>query len=171
MLSRPRTSAKTLVVGVADCKASDQSEIEIVTYGLGSCVAVTAYDPIRRVGGMAHYMLPDSKIDPVQAESKPFMFADTALPRLFEAVLRLGADKSRLFVSVTGGARAVGAETGVGNRNRLAAKKLLWRAGILVSRELTGGSDPRQVRLRLRDGHLDVRVASSEGERLTRRRA
>ena len=66
---------------------------DLVTHSLGSCIGVTAYDPVRKVGGLLHLMLPDSSIDATKAAKHPFMFADTGLPRLFHAVYALGGEK------------------------------------------------------------------------------
>src|ERR1022692_2596984 len=95
---------KTLVVGVADMVVSNDSSAEIVTYSLGSCLGVTIYDPVKKIGGLLHLMLPDSKIDAAKAASMPYMFVDTGLPRLFHAAYNLGADRSRLAVQGAGGA-------------------------------------------------------------------
>ena len=53
---------RQLIVGIGDCKLSTDPESNLVTYGLGSCIGITLYDPLTRVGGMLHYMLPDSSI-------------------------------------------------------------------------------------------------------------
>jgi len=52
-----------LVVGVADMKISNQTQQLIVTHALGSCIGVAVYDPKVKVGGLLHYMLPESSLD------------------------------------------------------------------------------------------------------------
>src|SRR5580692_9987731 len=96
---------KTFVVGVADMVASNDSSAEIVTYSLGSCLGITIYDPVKKIGGLLHIMLPDSKIDEARAMTAPYMFVDTGVPRLFHAAYNLGADRSRLAIKVAGGAQ------------------------------------------------------------------
>ncbi len=86
------------MVGVADMKVSKQPEDVLVTHALGSCIGVAIYDPVARVGGILHFMLPDSNLDTSKSQSHPFMFADTGLPQLFRECYRLGAQKSRLRV-------------------------------------------------------------------------
>ena len=64
-------------VGMADlnvCKAPDI----LITVGLGSCIGLTLYDPIMKIGGMVHYMLPDSRI--VANNTNIAKFADTGIP-------------------------------------------------------------------------------------------
>ena len=56
------------VIGVADMALSDSPEELLVTYSLGSCIAVIIFDPRAYVGGMLHYMLPESSLDPEKAE-------------------------------------------------------------------------------------------------------
>ena len=72
------------VIGVADLGVSNQPDEILITYSLGSCIAVMVYDPIANVGGLLHYMLPESSMDPEKARSKPAMFADTGIPALFK---------------------------------------------------------------------------------------
>ena len=52
-----------IVVGVGDMKVSNDSESMLVTYSLGSCIGVAIYDPVIKVGGLLHYMLPESSLD------------------------------------------------------------------------------------------------------------
>lgn len=70
-------------------KISNTPGTVLVTYSLGSCIAVAIYDPLVRVGGMLHFMLPDSELDPEKAQNNPFMFADTGIPSLFKATSTL----------------------------------------------------------------------------------
>jgi chemotaxis protein CheD len=81
---------RALVVGISDCKVSWETEDLLVTYALGSCIAVAVHDPVAKVGGLLHYMLPDSALDAAKAQQNPFMFADTGIPRLVEAVKSRG---------------------------------------------------------------------------------
>ena len=82
-----------IIVGVADMKTSNEPGDTIITYSLGSCIGLVIYDPVARAGGILHYMLPDSSIDGVKAKTKPYMFADTGIPRLFKQAYTLGAKK------------------------------------------------------------------------------
>ena len=79
-----------LTVGVGDCKVSDVAEAALATYALGSCIGLAIYDPVAKVGGLLHFMLPESSLNPEKASEYPFMFADTGIPQLFHAAYRLG---------------------------------------------------------------------------------
>jgi chemotaxis protein CheD len=155
---------KTLVVGVADMVASNDSSAEIVTYSLGSCLGVTVYDPVRKIGGMLHLMLPDSKIDAAKAISAPFMFVDTGLPRLFHAAYNLGADRSRLVVKVAGGAQLLDQQGifNIGTRNFDALSKLLAQNGLKAHATDTGGMASRTVRLDLANGNVSIKTPAAQ---------
>ena len=153
-----------VVVGVSDCRISQDEEASLITYALGSCIAVAIHDPVARVGGLLHLMLPDSSIDSAKAAEKPYMFANTGVPMLFHQAYAAGAVKSRLVVRVAGGAQVIN-DNGVfniGKRNHLAVRKLLWRAGVLVASESVGGTESRTVRLEVGSGRFWLRGPGSK---------
>lgn len=147
------------VVGIADCKVSRDTTDQLVTYALGSCIAVVLYDPASKVGGMLHYMLPESGLDKKKAGETPYMFADTGVPLLFQRVCGLGAEKKKLIVRIAGGAQVMdsGGVFNIGKRNHLAVKKLLWKEGVLVHAENVGGNVSRTVRMEVNDGKMLIR--------------
>jgi chemotaxis protein CheD len=155
---------KTFVVGVADMVASNDSSAEIVTYSLGSCLGITIYDAVKKIGGMLHLMLPDSKIDASKAVSCPYMFVDTGVPRLFHAVYQLGAERSRLTVKVAGGAQLLDQEGifNIGLRNLSALEKLLAQNGLKAHATDTGGLSSRTLRLDLTTGNVTVKPPGNE---------
>ncbi len=148
-----------LVVGMADCQVSKSPDQVLITYALGSCIAVAIHDPVAGVGGMLHYMLPESAISPVKAGENPYMFADTGIPLLFRRAYTCGAEKRRLVVRVAGGAQVMDREGvfNIGKRNYLALRKILWKAGVLVQGEDVGGNMSRTVRLEVGSGRFWLR--------------
>ena len=156
--------ANRITVGVADLKLSNDTGSALVTYALGSCIGVTIYDPIAKVGGMLHFMLPESKVNAEKAKTNPAMFADTGVPALFKQAYELGAKKSRLIVCAAGGAEVL-ADDGhfkVGKRNRTMLRKLFWKNNILLSADDTGGSISRTLMMTLADGEIVVRTKGKE---------
>lgn len=147
------------VIGIADCAVSNDPEAVLVTYALGSCIAVTVHDQVSRVGGMLHLMLPESNIDTARAQSNPYMFANTGIPLLFNRAFQHGAEKKRLIVRLVGGAQVMddGGVFNIGKRNQLSARKILWKAGILIHGEETGGTVSRTIKLEIGTGKLWVR--------------
>jgi chemotaxis protein CheD len=148
-----------VVVGIGDCQVSKDPDSVLVTYALGSCIGVMIHDPVSGVGGLLHFMLPESSLDPSKAEKNPYMFADTGIPLLFRTAYHLGADKKRLVVTVAGGAQMMDTQGtfNIGKRNCLAMRKILWKAGVMVAAEHLGGMVSRTVRLEVRTGNVVLR--------------
>jgi chemotaxis protein CheD len=159
-----------VVVGVADCQVSGEPASVLVTYALGSCIALLVHDPVAKVAGMLHYMLPESSLDLAKAEKNPYMFADTGIPRLFHGVYRLGAEKRRLVVTAVGGAQVMDREGtfNIGKRNHLALRKILWKAGVLLHNEDVGGIVSRTVRMETSTGKIMLRRAEEPEHELVK---
>ncbi|MDY6949957.1 MAG: chemotaxis protein CheD [Thermodesulfobacteriota bacterium] len=155
-----------IVVGVSDMKVSNDPDSVIVTYSLGSCIGIAVYDPTVRVGGILHYMLPESSLDAVKAQKNPYMFADTGIPALFKAAYKLGAKKQRMKVIVVGGAHVLDQKGffDIGKRNFMAVKKMFWKNNVMIDHEDVGGNVNRTVKLTVKDGEAWVKT-SGQGER------
>jgi chemotaxis protein CheD len=159
---------KTVVVGMGDCKVTGEP-VEMVTFALGSCIAVVIWDPVARVGGMLHFMLPDSSVDrETQGRANPYRYADTGTPLLFRRAYEMGAEKRRLQVRLAGGANVVdsGGVFNIGKRNHAAVRKILWKAGVLVHGEEVGGTVSRTVRLDVSTGRCTVHEPSGVAREL-----
>lgn len=151
------------VVGIGEMLTSDDPELAIVTFSLGSCVGLTLYDPVAQVGGLCHTMLPLSSMDEQKAAARPGMFTDTGIMALVEEVYKLGAKRKRLEARIAGGGRPLDLrETfGIGQRNYTIARKLLWKNRILISGEDVKGQKPRTMSLRLSDGRVRIKTGGS----------
>jgi len=151
-----------IVVGISDLKCSGKKEDVLVTYALGSCIAVAVHDPVAGVAGLLHFMLPDSGLDKGKAAQAPAMFADTGIPLLFKSCYQLGAEKRRMTVKVAGGASIL-SDTDyfrIGQKNITAMRKIFWRNNVLISAEDTGLTYNRTVRLAVTDGKCLVKVSN-----------
>src|SRR3974390_1903326 len=93
-----------VVVSIADLKTSADPADVVITYALGSCLGITAHDPVARVGGLVHVMTPSSTLDPPRALRAPATYVDTGVNHLISECLRLGAQKSRIVLVAAGGA-------------------------------------------------------------------
>lgn len=153
-----------LTVGISDCIVSRDPEVTIMTYALGSCIALLIHDPVVQVAGLLHFMLPEAELDKDRTQAKPFMFANTGIPMLFRSAYGLGAVKQRLTVSAVGGAQVLDSKNtfDIGKRNHLALRKVLWKAGVTISHEEVGGRDPRNVRIQVRSGTVTVSHGGAE---------
>jgi chemotaxis protein CheD len=150
-----------IVVGVSDMSVSDDPESSIVTYSLGSCIGVAIHDPVARVGGILHFMLPESELDSKKAITNPFMFCDTGIPALFKAAYNLGAKKQRMKVVIAGGSQILDQDGffNIGKRNVIATKKMFWRNNVFIDHEDTGGNANRTIRLDVNSGRVLLKIS------------
>ncbi len=155
--------AQRMVVGVGDMGVSNNPQITLSTYALGSCVAVVAYDPAAKAGGLLHLMLPDSTISPSKAQSQPAMFADTGLPLLFRSLAGIRVDFSRVRIFLAGGANVLcDADTfRIGERNIKAATEFLSHNGLVVRHTSLGGTINRTVHLNIGTGAITLKTPSA----------
>ena len=159
-------TAKSIVVDIADLAVSKDPNCTLVTYSLGSCIGVVVWDPVVKVGGLLHFMLPESTISPDKARNRPGMFADTGIPLLFRKVYAEGGDKKRMVVKVAGAAQLMDSQGvfNIGKRSHLALRKILWRNNVLVDAEEVGGYDGRTVKLEIGTGRVLIKSKSGEHE-------
>lgn len=150
---------RLMVVGISDAKVSAEPGSVLVTYALGSCIAVCMLDAVARVAGLLHILLPESSLDPKKAEANPFTFADTGVPLLLKQMLQRGASERRISVRLAGGAQVTAGKDvfSIGKRNHAAVRKVLWKLGLMVAGEQVGGEVSRTVRLDLDTGRCLVR--------------
>ncbi|WP_022666473.1 chemotaxis protein CheD [Desulfospira joergensenii] len=156
------------IVGVADMKVSNNTAESVITYSLGSCIGLVIYDPAVRVGGILHYMLPESSIDREKAARKPYMFADTGIPRLFKTAYALGAKKPRMKIYVAGGAEILDQKGffNIGKRNYMALKKIFFKNKVMISQQNVGGNVNRTVRIEIATGDIFVKTSGSKEVRI-----
>ncbi len=154
------------VVDIADFAVTDDPRTTLVTYSLGSCIGVAIYDPEVKVGGLLHYMLPESAMSPDKAKANPAMFADTGIPAMFRAAYALGAAKKRIKVKVAGGSQLLddNGTFNIGKRNYVMLRKIFWKNGILIEGEDVGGSISRTMRLRCGEGQVTLKTRTGEFE-------
>ena len=154
-----------VVLGISELHVSNKPDDVLITYSLGSCIGISAYDPHTRIGGMIHYMLPLSKISPEKASKKPAMFADTGVPLLLKKMFAMGASKDNLVLKIAGGSHLMDQNKvfNIGERNYLVLRKILWKNNILIKSEDVGGSLSRTLRLELETGLTTIK--SSQGVR------
>ena len=151
-------------VGMADlnvCVSPDR----ITTLGLGSCVGIALRDPVSKIGGLAHIMLPDSTT--IRNNSNIPKFADTGIEELVKQVTRRGANRSRLVAKIAGGAQMFGFNSNsemvrVGERNVQATKKKLAELRIPILAEDTGKNFGRTVIFYPETGDFVIRAVGKQ---------
>lgn len=145
-------------VGIGEYGVSGRMEDEIKTFALGSCVAVIAYDKLRKRAGMIHIALPESSVNEKKAKDTPGYFADTGLPVFLDTV---GCDNTKpnsLKIKIVGGSNIMddSHRFDIGKRNVLAIKKYLWKKRLGIVAEETGGTISRTVGLSVATGRVTV---------------
>ena len=152
--------AQRVVIGVGDMAVSNNPQVVLSTYALGSCIGVIAYDPVVKAAGILHLMLPESSISPEKAARQPAMFADTGLPAFFKALTGLKGDRGRLRLFVAGGASVIGGTDPfrIGERNSRVTLDFLQREGYTVRRSDVGGNINRTVHLEVSTGTVSMKT-------------
>lgn len=156
--------AEVIKVGMADLKIAKNPDI-LTTLGLGSCIGIAVWDPMTKIGGLAHIMLPDST--KIRNNSNIAKFADTGIDELIRLMLQAGANKNKLVAKIAGGARMfeVSGATTVGNigeKNAIASKEKLKQLGILLLAEDTGLNYGRTVELDCSNGNYLIKAVGKQ---------
>ena len=156
-------------VGMGEIQVSNILGTVLVAPGLGSCVGLVIYDPLQKVGGMAHVVLPDSS----SARSNNCLagkYADIAIPELLNQLYSLGAYKTNLIVKIAGGEQMFNLDRGnnilnIGTRNVIAVKEALAKEKLEIKASDTGGNTGRTLRFELSSGKIYVKsIGQPEGE-------
>lgn len=151
-------SERELLVKMAQLEVGRADDI-LLTVGLGSCVAIMLLDPVAKVGGMAHVLLPSPAL--VRRDGMPGKFPQTAVPKLVELMAEQGADQRRIVARLAGGASMFAAlappgSIQMGERNIVASRQALHVHGIPLVGEAVGADYGRTVRLVVGSGRIEV---------------
>ena len=137
-----------------------QAPNKLVALGIGSCIVITLYDSMLRVGAMAHAMLPNStKSGPT---SNPLKFADLAIDDIIRRMGSLGSNRQNMEAKIVGGANMFPSlrhgSLRTGEENVSDVKEKLRKEGIPLAGEVVGGSVSRSVEFDTASGIVTVRV-------------
>lgn len=152
-------TAREIVVKVADLRVGGAGD-QLITVGLGSCIAIVLHDAAACVGGLAHVLLPSPALS--RQDGNPAKSPHTAVPRLLELMAGRGASPRRVQARLVGGASMFASLSPpgtiqMGERNIVASREVLHGHGIPVVGEAVGGDYGRTVRLDVSGGTLEVR--------------
>jgi len=123
---------------------------------LGSCVAVCLFDPVRRWGGMNHYVLPLWNGEGLPSPR----YGNIAIAKLLEKMLWLGSRRQNLQAKVFGGGALLGVAAGllnIGERNVILAADLLGEEAIPIVARDVGGEVSRKLIFNTGTGEVFVR--------------
>lgn len=158
--------SEIITVGMADFKTAS-APVLLLTAGLGSCIGICVHDPILKVGGLAHIMLPTAN---GSLGGNPAKYADTGLELLLKEIAAMGANKSRLKAKMAGGAQMFSFPgkppvLKIGDRNAEAVEQELKKYGIPLLAADVGGSFGRTIHFDVGTGQLHIRTIN-HGEKV-----
>ena len=156
--------SEIIKVGMADLKTC-KSPDGVTTLGLGSCVGIAIRDPLTKIGGLAHVMLPDSTA--IKQNANVYKFADTGIAELVRQMEAAGAKRSRMVAKIAGGAQMFSFQNKsdlvrVGDRNVEASKAKLKELGIPILAQDTGDSYGRTVIFYPETGDFIIRAVGKD---------
>ena len=151
---------KKISVGIADMKMTRQEGV-LITYALGSCIGVSFYDPMIKLGALLHIMLPEKS---GAKDGNVFKFADTGIRETLRKLTAFGGSKSRMVCKIAGGAKMFemkgsGGLGNIGERNSQNVKRMLMAEGLRVTSEDVGANYARTMLLDVTTGNVYVRSA------------
>jgi chemotaxis protein CheD len=155
-------TANLLVAGIGELVVTRDTSLHLVAYGLGSCVALAAWDPVTKAAALGHFMLPSGAAGPTPGT--PVKFVDGGLDHFLHAFKSIGGQLPRAQLKAAGGAAMLAimsAGMDIGQRNGAAIRAGLGAAGLRLHAHDLGGSSGRTVLLTAADGRLLVKSVSS----------
>jgi chemotaxis protein CheD len=160
------TTQQTNIIGLGELMITRDRTSTLACIGLGSCIALCAFDPVANVGGMAHMMLPDSK-NSRDANGPAAKYVDTGTLALISRMVKQGADRSHLIIKIAGGARMLNIpgeynHLDIGQRNIAEVKATLAREKLPLVGADVGGTFGRTVHLYLDSGRVVVKAVSGK---------
>ena len=158
-------------VGLGEQVISRDPDDVLVAYGLGSCLGICMVDPILKVAGLLHAVLPlwANGMEPLDPASSKYV--DSGIERLLGALVKEGANKHRLIIRIAGGANMLtspGLKNSfeIGTRNIESARVTFQRLNLTLKAEDVGGNTGRTVRFYVVDSRMTVRVIGEKEKEL-----
>lgn len=146
-------------VAIGKIKTGKSPDV-LAVYGIGSCVVVAIYDSRRKVGGLAHIMLPVTCSNSPTNSSELNKYADHGVKKLLDSLLEKGSSKRNLTAQIVGGSKMFSTnshyENNVGCDNIRSVKSILASLEVKLISEDTGGTKGRSVEFDLETGELNT---------------
>lgn len=147
-------------VGLGEIAVSQNRDEILVAFGLGSCVGIGAYDPVKGVAGLLHAVLPEPLNGSDLTSTK---YVSNGIDKLFEEMIKKGAVKERLIIRIAGGANmltspGLSKTFDIGTRNIAKAQSVLEAQGMKIVSQSIGGNIGRTFRVYVCDGKMSIRM-------------
>lgn len=136
-----KTGVTIVNVHAGDCFTTKQDGQMAATI-LGSCISACIHDPIAKIGGMNHFLLPSSN----SADGESARFGAFAMEQLMNDLMKLGGRKDRFEIKIFGGGNVIENSSMIGDKNINFVKEYLRNEGLKIVAEDVGGTTPRKVR-------------------------
>jgi chemotaxis protein CheD len=154
-----------IAVGLGELHVTKDPDAVLICYGIGSCIAVSAFDPVAKVGAMAHIVLPVS--NNCISSSLPVKFADATIPLTVEKMEKAGAERSRMVIKIAGGAKMLrgvkaGSILNIGERNIVAVNEAINKLGLRIHAQDIRGNWGRCLWLYISSGQTRVKTAEQK---------
>lgn len=147
-------------VKLAEMKFSNQIDDVLIAHGLGACIALAIYDPVSRLAGIIHIVMPSSDVQ--SSNEHPFRFADTGIPLFLKEFMKQGGNFSTCKISLAGGASIASNDMfNIGFLNISAVKRALSKFNLSISSEDVGGSDGRTMTIDIKKGLITSKIFGS----------
>jgi chemotaxis protein CheD len=164
-ISQVTQNETTIIASLGEVHVSREPHIVLACLGLGSCIGMSAYDPVARIGGMAHIVLPQGHEE--ECKKAPAKYANSAVPLLLTEMEKLGASRNRVVIKIAGGARIIASVVvksilDIGDRNIAAVKDVLFECRIPLKSEDIRGTHGRSLWLYVETGITKVRTAAQQ---------
>lgn len=155
-------------VGLGELVISTSTEDVLVAYGLGSCLGICMVDPVRKIGGLLHAVLPAHSNGSDRLCPK---YVDSGIEALLDGMLKAGALQKNIQIRMVGGANmlispGLSSTFDIGTRNIEAARNTFKGLNLRIEREATGGHTGRTLRLYVGNGRTTVKVVGGTEEEL-----
>lgn len=150
-----------MIVSISDMKITTQREAVLITYSLGSCLGLAAYDPVCRIGGLIHCLL--SSTDRRDKLKNPYMYVNTGVPAMVRQMVAKGASLDRLVFKAAGCGRMMEImdSLDIGAQNIAVLEKIFAKNRVKLAAKDVGECIPRTMSLHMADGRV---VISSRGK-------
>ncbi len=157
------TSIGAVNVGIGEFIVSRDSNQVLKCVGIGSCIALCAYDPAARVGGIAHMLLPCSRNR--DEMSSPVKYIDSGVPYILNKMVKLGATRSNMILKIAGGAKMLSIpgsnpNLDIGQKNIAEVKAAIDRERMLICGADLGGNFGRTIEFFIGSGKITVKAVN-----------
>lgn len=147
-------------VGLGEIAVSQDCDHILVAFGLGSCIGIGAYDPVKGIAGLLHAVLPEPLNNSDMNSTK---YVKNGIVKLVDDMVNLGAVKERLVLRMAGGANmltspGLSKTFDIGTRNIAVAERVITEQKLNLVSKSVGGNTGRTFRVYVVNGKMTIRI-------------